>query len=70
MELGLKIPVESFPSRSAEFFFFIKFSLLYHLSFLTGVFHSGFWDKLSQNAKNLQYLLKFGLIEDNVTVFQ
>ena len=26
--------------------------------------------KLSQNAKNLQCLLKFGLIEDNVTVFQ
>ena len=26
--------------------------------------------KLSQNAKNLQFLLKFGLIEDNVTVFQ
>ena len=26
--------------------------------------------KLSQNTKNLQYLLKFGLIEDNVTVFQ
>ena len=25
--------------------------------------------KLSQNAKNFQYLLKFGLIEDNVTVF-
>ena len=25
---------------------------------------------LSQNAKNLQCLLKFGLIEDNVTVFQ
>ena len=26
--------------------------------------------KLSQNAKNLQFLLKFRLIEDNVTVFQ
>ena len=26
--------------------------------------------KLSQNAKNLQCLLKFGLIEDSVTVFQ
>ena len=26
--------------------------------------------KLSQNTKNLQYLLEFGLIEDNVTVFQ
>ena len=26
--------------------------------------------KLSQNAKNLQCLLKFGLVEDNVTVFQ
>ena len=26
--------------------------------------------KLSQNGKNLQCLLKFGLIEDNVTVFQ
>ena len=26
--------------------------------------------KLSQNAKNLQCLLKFGLMEDNVTVFQ
>ena len=26
--------------------------------------------KLSQNAKNLQCLLKFELIEDNVTVFQ
>ena len=26
--------------------------------------------KLSQNAKNLQCLLKFGLIEGNVTVFQ
>ena len=26
--------------------------------------------KLSQNAKNLQSLLKFGLIEDNVAVFQ
>ena len=26
--------------------------------------------KLRQNAKNLQCLLKFGLIEDNVTVFQ
>ena len=26
--------------------------------------------KLSQNVKNLQCLLKFGLIEDNVTVFQ
>ena len=26
--------------------------------------------KLSQNAKKLQCLLKFGLIEDNVTVFQ
>ena len=26
--------------------------------------------KLSQNAKNLQCLLKFGLIEDGVTVFQ
>ena len=26
--------------------------------------------KLSQNAKNLQCLLKFGLIEDDVTVFQ
>ena len=25
---------------------------------------------LSQNAKNLQCLLKFGIIEDNVTVFQ
>ena len=26
--------------------------------------------KLNQNAKNLQCLLKFGLVEDNVTVFQ
>ena len=26
--------------------------------------------KVSQNAENLQCLLKFGLIEDNVTVFQ
>ena len=26
--------------------------------------------KLSQNAKNLQRLLKFGVIKDNVTVFQ
>ena len=26
--------------------------------------------KLSQNAKNLQSLLKFGLMKDNVTVFQ
>ena len=25
---------------------------------------------LSQNAKNLQCLLKFGIIEDNATVFQ
>ena len=26
--------------------------------------------KLSQNTKNLQCLLDFGLIEDNVTIFQ
>ena len=35
-------------------FFFFKFSLLYHLSFLTGVFHSGFWKMFVKITNNLE----------------